>query len=203
MARATRRAIRKAERSGIRVRSLEGEAGLAGFVRLHQRLRKRKFRLLAQPPAFFAALAAHFEAVAGWHPLGAFLDDRLLAASIFLRWGDVLYYKFNASDPEALALRPNNLLIWAGMQLAHALGCRVLDLGPSDLDQPGLIRFKQGFGAAERDLRFLRWTPPGALAHEDPAPRRALGELARMFTAPEVPDELSGRAGATLYRFFA
>jgi hypothetical protein len=32
---------------------------------------------------------------------------------------------------------------------------RALDLGPSDDNQPGLIRFKREFGAAERELRFL------------------------------------------------
>ena len=40
-----------------------------------------------------------------------------------------------AVSQDALDDRPNDLLIWEGMELACALGCRQLDLGPSDDDQ--------------------------------------------------------------------
>jgi CelD/BcsL family acetyltransferase involved in cellulose biosynthesis len=203
LAPATRRAIRKAERSGVAVKPLLGAEGLRDFHRLHVGLRKAKYRLLAQPFAFFEAIAGRFGEIGAWHPLGAFLGDRLIAATIYLRWGDTLYYKFNASDLGALDVRPNTLLTWAGISLARSLGCRALDLGPTDDDQPGLIRFKRAFGAAERELRFLRYAPPGWQNPRGLAARQLLGEITRLLTAPEVPDEVSGRAGALLYRFFA
>ena len=167
-------AIRRAEGAGVEIRPLIGVEGLHGFLDLHAALRKRKYRLLAQP-ACSSRRSRHFAAVQGWHPLGAFIDGRLIAATIYLRWGDVLYYKFNASALDALAVRPNNLLIWAGAKLARSLGCRALDLGPSDDDQPGLIRFKRGFGAAERELTFFRWSPPGFSAERGAEVRRLLG----------------------------
>jgi len=199
----TRRAIAKAERAGVEVRPLEGEEGLSGFTGLHARLRKRKYRMLAQPRRFFANIAERFGAGGGWHPLGAWHGDRLLAATVYLRWGDTLYYKFNASDPDGLELRPNNLLVWAGVALAKELGCRALDLGPSDDDQPGLIRFKRAFGATERELRFLRWTPPGCRAETGKELRGVLGEVTRLLTAPSIPDDVTTEAGNTLYRLFA
>ncbi len=200
---ATRRALRKAERQGVSVRPLVGPEGARQFHELHVRLRKTKYRLLAQPVVFFEAIARHFSAVAGWHPLGAFLRDRLIAATIYLRWGDTLYYKFNASDLAALDVRPNTMLTWAGILHARAVGCRRLDLGPTDDDQPGLIRFKRSFGAAERELRFLRYTPPGWRDGRTADARRLLGQLTSLLTEPDVPDDVSGRAGALLYRFFA
>ena len=103
---------------------LEGVADLREFHRLHVALRKRKYRLLAQPPAFFEAIERRFSDIGGWHPLGAFLGERLIAATIYLRWRDTLYYKFNASDRDALGARPNDLLVWAGITLARRLGCR-------------------------------------------------------------------------------
>jgi CelD/BcsL family acetyltransferase involved in cellulose biosynthesis len=199
---ATRRALAKAERGGLVVRPLEGDEGLAAFVRQHVRLRKRKYRMLAQPPAFFAAIAARFRPLGRWHPLGVYRDGQLLAATIYLHWQDTLYYKFNASDLDHLEWRPNNMLVWGGLQLAHALGCRTLDLGPSDDDQPGLIRFKRDFGAHERELRFLKWAPADAAPDRSATLRRALGDLTQLLTAPEVPDEVTGAAGALLYRFF-
>jgi CelD/BcsL family acetyltransferase involved in cellulose biosynthesis len=203
LAPATRRALRKPERQGVSVRPLVGPEGVHQFRQLHVRLRKTKYRLLAQPPAFFEALARHFDGVGGWHPLGAFLDDRLIAATIYVRWGDTLYYKFNASDLAALDVRPNTLLTWAGIMHARALGCRRFDLGPSDDDQPGLIRFKRSFGAAERELRFLRYTPPGWSDARAVDARRLLGQLTSLLTEPDVPDDIAGRAGALLYRLFA
>jgi hypothetical protein len=199
----TRRAIAKAERAGVAVRPLEGDRELAGFMRLHAQLRKRKYRLLAQPPAFFGAIAEQFRAIDGWYPLGAYLGDRLLAATVYLRWGDTLYYKFNASDPEGLALRPNNLLVWAGLKLAVSLGCRALDLGPSDDDQPGLIRFKREFGATERELRFFKRTPEGYPGERGAELRPVLGEMTRLLTSPAVTDDVTAAAGAVLYRYFA
>jgi hypothetical protein len=196
---ATRRGITKAERAGVTIRPLESAEDYAG---LHMRLRKRKYRLLAQPPEFFQALQAEFSAVDGWLPLGAYLGDRLLAATVYLRWGDTLYYKFNASDPEGLAYRPNNLLAWAGIQLAQSLGCQVLDFGPSDLDQPGLIRFKEGFGTLRSTVQFLRWRPDDLALPTGKSIRNTLGEMTELLTRPEVPDEVTARAGALLYRFF-
>jgi len=74
-------------------------------------------------------------------------------------------------------MRPNNLLVWSSIELARSLGCRTLDFGPSDDDQPGLIRFKRQFGAAERELRFLRYIPPEWQDHRGDDMRRLLGEL--------------------------
>ena len=125
----------------------------------------------------------------------------MVAATIYLRWGDNLFYKFNASDPDALGSRPNNLLLWAGIELAATLGCRLVDLGASDDDQPGLIRFKRGFGADEREIRtFAVGNPLPPAAAQLAA---ILRELTERFTRPDVPDPVTEQAGAVLYRYFA
>jgi hypothetical protein len=200
---ATRRAIRKARKEGVVIRPIGPGSELAEFHRLHVALRKAKYRLLAQPLAFFEAIARRFAAAHGWYALGAWLGDRLIAGTIYLLWGDTLYYKFNASSLETLGVRPNSLLTWEGMELASALGCRRLDLGPSDDDQPGLIRFKRQFGAAERELQFLRLDPPGWDDGPAQGQKRILGEITAHMTRPEVPDDLTAQAGAQLYRHFA
>ena len=150
--------------------------------------------MLAQPSEFFAALSSRFRTVDGWHLLGAWHDEQLLAATLYLRWRDRLYYKFNASDADGLAFRPNNILVWAGVLLAKELGCSALDLGPSDDDQPGLIRFKRGFGPVERELRFLKWTPPGAPSEQGVELRGVLSEVTRLLASPAVPDDVTNSA---------
>lgn len=196
----TRRAVRKARREGVEVVARSDAAFVGQFRRLHTGVRSRKYRLLPQPRAFFAHLRRRFTAVDGWHPLSAVRRDSLVAATVYLRHGDTLYYKFNASDPTSLSMRPNDLLVWSGIELASRLGCSTLDMGASDDDQPGLSRFKRGFGAEEREIRRLVWGPPSA------TDGRWLGHLAEITarcTEPTASLELAEAAGDIFYRYFA
>jgi CelD/BcsL family acetyltransferase involved in cellulose biosynthesis len=197
----SKRAIRRSERLGLTVRPLAGDQDRADFHALHVGLRKSKYRLLAQSPLFFEALERRFQQLGAWKSLGAFLDSRMLAGTIYLHWGDTLYYKFNASLPDTARTRPNNRLVWEGMRLASELGCRYLDLGPSDDDQPGLIRFKRNFGAEQHELSFLRWTPTDWQDCQDR--RQLLTELTKALTETAVPSSITAQAGSVLYRFFA
>jgi len=195
---AARRAVRKAGREGLTVGIIE-DPHLEDFVRLHVALRKRKYRLLAQPPAFFEALRSRFRRIDGWYPLAAWYRGRIVAVTIYLRWGDTLYYKFNASDAQALCLRPNDMLLWEGIRLARALGCRVVDLGASDDDQPGLVRFKRRFADDERQITQLVSTPS---VRADRTAHLLLSRVTQFFTSPIVPDEVTRSAGAAWYRYF-
>jgi hypothetical protein len=201
MSSGTRRAVAKARREGVTIVERSDAAFVPLFLRLHTGVRKGKYRLLPQSLEFFLAIRKRFGAIDGWHPLVAMRDDEGLAATIYLRFGDTLFYKFSASDPATLGARPNDLLVWAGIELAARLECAHLDLGASDDDQPGLIRFKRGFGSVEREIQVLASGPPLPPAHAQF--RTMLGELTELFTAPWVPDVVTEQAGATLYRYFA
>ncbi|MBI2360515.1 MAG: GNAT family N-acetyltransferase, partial [Deltaproteobacteria bacterium] len=111
----TRRAIRKARREGVELRTMENRALVNEFHQLHLTVRKYKYRLLAQPCSFFEAIRRQFKEVDGWFPLAASHQGRTIAVTLFLRWKDTLYYKFNASRFEALHLRPNDFLLWEGI----------------------------------------------------------------------------------------
>ena len=196
-----RRAVGKARREGVTIVERADAAFVPSFMRLHTGVRKAKYRLLPQPRSFFFAIRAHFEPIGAWHPLVAIRDDKILAATVYLGCGDTLFYKFNASDPATLDARPNDLLVWAGIELAARLGCRCVDLGASADDQPGLIRFKRGFGGDEREIRVLASGPMLR-----PASARfgsVLSDLTERFTDPAVPDVLTEQVGAFVYRYFA
>jgi CelD/BcsL family acetyltransferase involved in cellulose biosynthesis len=198
-----RRAIRKALREGVRIEIGAGERFRRDFVRMHVAVRKHKYRLLAQPAAFFAAIERAFTAAGAWLPLAAFHNGRCIAATIFVGCGDTLYYRFNTSDRAALAVRPNDLLLWEGIRLARERGYRRLDLGRSDDDQPGLIRFKRQFGSVEEEIRLLRYLPPRYAGGREAAARRLLNAMTSLLTKPSIPDEIAAAAGSALYRYFA
>lgn len=197
-----RRAIRKARDAGVTVDAAEDERDLREFFELHLRVRKHKYRLLAQPYRFFQALWDGFLR----HDRGALIlarrDGEVVAGVLSLRWQDVLYYKFNASDPAHLDVRPNDLVVWELLRYAAERGCRALDLGLSAWDQEGLNRFKHKYATDERTIHLLRHTPAGSPSEREVEVRSLLDRLTGVFVGAQVPDQVTEEAGDALYRYF-
>jgi CelD/BcsL family acetyltransferase involved in cellulose biosynthesis len=175
-----RRAVRKAEKAGVAVRAASDVGDMRKFFELHLRTRKLKYSLLAQPWPFFEAIWNAFMEQGLGHLLLAEVDDQVIGGVVYLRWKDTLYYKFNASGAGALDLRPNDLIMWEGLGLAHEAGAAWVDFGVSDLDQEGLIRYKQKYATQEGEVlvlkRILDSDPPQAAA------RSVLGEVPHLLT---------------------
>lgn len=197
---AVRRAIRKAEKAGVVVREA-GHDDLRAFFEMHLHLRKYKYRLLAQPYAFFENIWQQLIAPGQGLLMVACADDRRIGYVMYLKWRDTLTYKFSVSAQDALAYRPTDLLIWEGVRYAHAQGFRWLDLGLSDWDQEGLVRFKRKFAPLEKTLSFLRYSPANP-AHDGPVLDGLLPRMTELFTDARVDDAITEEAGALLYRLF-
>lgn len=192
--------IAAARRNEVRVEVRADVEAMRTFHRLHLRLRKDKYRLLAQPIELFDRIWAAFAPTDAIRTVLAFRGDEPVAGAVYIVWNDVLYYKFGASLREHLALRPNELVMWNAMLFGIDRGLRLLDWGLSDLDQPGLVAYKRKWASTERRITYHR-TPGGAAAHEIEA-GRVLGQLTSLLTDERVPDDISRRAGEILYRYF-
>lgn len=197
----TRRHVGRCSRSPLVLRASSDREDLRDFFLLHLRVRKEKYRLLAQPYAFFEALWDGFVAKGDGTLIGAFDRDRLIAGALILVHGDTASYKFAASDPAYRRQGVNHAVADALLRWAAEHNLRRVDLGRSDLDQAGLLRFKEGLGARAIPLTVHYWAP----RHQpsDPTFASTLQSLTAALTAPEVPDHLTERAGSMLYRFFA
>lgn len=196
------RAIRKAQREGIRIVPAESERDLRAFFEMHLRIRKYKYGLLAQPFSFFQNIWRHFVEKEQGFLLLALNGERILAGDLFLEWKTNLYYKFNASVAEDLSHRPNDLLVWQAIQRAKLRGFTSLDLGLSDWDQNGLVRYKRKFGTAEKTISFLHHGPTNLPTAREKELRALLATLTSRFTDQLVPDPVTERAGEDLYRLF-
>ena len=197
-----RRAIRKAEQSGVIVRLAQSKKDLRRFFELHLGVRKYKYRLLAQPYYFFENIWREFVEADKGRLLIAIYQDKIVAGTLFLEWNNGLYYKFNASTQASLSYRPNDLLTWEGIKYGKAQGYRHLDFGLSDWDQAGLLRYKRKFATAEKTISFLKYDagvvptePQNQLLH-------LLPQLTELFTNETVSDEVTEKAGQVLYRYF-
>jgi CelD/BcsL family acetyltransferase involved in cellulose biosynthesis len=198
----THRAVRKSQREGLTVKVAESEQDLRAFFEMHLKVRKYKYGLLAQPYAFFQSIWRHFVEQHHGFLLLALSEGKIVAGDFFLDWKETLYYKFNASLPGDLSHRPNDLLIWEGIQHGKDLGLTYLDFGLSDIDQEGLIRYKRKFGTEEKTISFLQHSPNGGPSRAEKEIRELLGTLTNRFTDKLVPDLVTERAGEDLYRLF-
>jgi len=119
---------------------------------------------------------------------------------VFLECGDTLYYKFNASVERDGC--PNDLLVWEGIRIGQRRGLKLFDFGASDLDQPGLLRYKRKFATIERRIFRLQYKPEGYLDRRASAANEALKSITYLLTDPGVPDRITQAAGGDFYALF-
>lgn len=186
------RKIRRAERERLSYEVGVGESLIDRLYRLLQSTRARH-RLPPQPIEWFRNVVAC---------LGrnvririASKEGRPVAGILTVSQGKRLVYKYGASDAVWNHLGGTAMLLWEAIKEAKQSGCESLDLGRSDLDNPGLIAFKERWGA-ERTV-LTTWRTPSAAA----SPR---GERLAMQCAKGLFGRLPGfvqtLAGRLLYR---
>ena len=150
-----RRAVRKAEKSGITVSFESGKNAIETYFRLHC-LTRKKHGVPPQPFKFFEEIHRHIiEAGLGFIAL-ARMEGRVLAGAVFFHFAGRAVYKFGASDPARDFLRPSNLVMWSAIQRLASEGFRSLSFGRSSLHQDGLRRYKLGWGATEKSIHYLK-----------------------------------------------
>jgi CelD/BcsL family acetyltransferase involved in cellulose biosynthesis len=158
------RGIRKARSQGLESTVGQSRDDLATFSRLHVETRRR-LGVPVQPKRFLERLWARVLQPGLGFIVLARRAGQPIAGAVFLAWNGNLIYKFGASDPRYWELRPNNLVIWTGIEWACRRGFAQLDFGRSDLDNQGLRDFKARWGAIETPLvySYVGGGPPRAV----------------------------------------
>jgi Acetyltransferase (GNAT) domain len=155
-----RRAIRKAERSGVSAMARRTLEAVGDFYRLHVQTRRRH-GLPPQPASFFQNIYNEIINPGLGFTVIAERRSRPVAAAIFLQFGKNALYKYGASDERFQAFRANNLVMWEGIQFLACHGAEKLDFGRTECDNDGLRRFKLSWGAEEETIDYFRVDPSG------------------------------------------
>lgn len=196
-----KRNVAKGRRAGVTIEARTDDEALAMFFAMYARQRIRKFAALPQPYEFFRNIASAFFPDRGFILL-ALSQGRAIAALFVLRHRNRLYYKFGASDPGALDLRPNNVLMAHLVELARAHEIDRLDLGMTP-GEGGLARFKRSMGARELPCSTYSWSALEGADRAIAEKSKLIGEItAKLVAGDPDPDEAS-RYGAAFYRYFA
>jgi CelD/BcsL family acetyltransferase involved in cellulose biosynthesis len=190
----TQRAIRRAEREGLTYESGTSEPLLASFHGL-LRLARRRHGLPPQPLAWFRNLVASVGKELSIHV--ASKDGRPVAAILTLTFKKTMVYKYGGSDAAHHSLGGMPFLFWRAIESAKAEGIETLDLGRSDLDQPGLLAFKDHLGATRSTLTY--YTYP---ARRHAAVRAGALVAAARRVMSRLPDAALDLTGRLLYKHF-
>ena len=186
------RKIQRAEREGLSCAEGNSESLLQKFYSLLLQTRRRH-GLPPQPVQWFRNLIAC---------LGervririASKNDFPVAAILTLVHGKTLVYKYGCSDERFNKLGGTQLLFWKAIEDACADGLIAFDLGRSELDNTGLVRFKDRWGATRSTLHYYRCSLKPALLVARAWPLN----LAR-FCFSRIPNPFLAAAGRVLYR---
>jgi CelD/BcsL family acetyltransferase involved in cellulose biosynthesis len=186
------RRIAKAEREQLAYEAGSSEALVDDFYRLLL-ITRRRHRLLPQPRAWFDNLIRH---------LGQSVQIRVashegvpIAALLALRHRATVVYKYGCSDERFHHLAAMPFLFWKMIVENKATGAEEVDLGRTDLENQGLITFKDRFGTVRKELKYFRYpetfSANGGMVSHLSGGRRAFSLL---------PDALLRWAGRVAYR---
>ncbi len=186
------RKVRRAEREALVCESGNSERLLNAFYRLMVQTRRRH-QLPPQPILWFRNLAACMGDRLQIRV--AFKDGNEIASILTVQHKDVVVYKYGCSDTAFQNLGGTPFLFWKTIDEAKAAGLTCMDFGRSDADNPGLIAFKDRWGAKSSKLTYLRWSRKQVT---DGARRRSSSIVKQLFAL--MPDAVLQATGRILYR---
>jgi hypothetical protein len=155
-------AINKAARLGVYARPAETEAELHTWYWLYLETMRRN----VVPPRSYRFFLALWQLLRPRGMMQLLLAEqktktgtRIIAGSIFLRFGRTVSYAFNGSGLRDFPLRPNDVIQWEAINEARASGYRYLDFGEVPEGHDELAKFKSKWGATP--IRMHRYYCPG------------------------------------------
>jgi hypothetical protein len=193
-----RRAIRKAEKEGVKVEVTDTLEAVRTFYSLLCQTRKRH-GLPPQPFALFQNIHRHVLARKLGVLVLATFSGQPIAAGVYFGFGARATYKYGASDARFQHLRGNNLVMWEAIKWHAAQGFQNLHLGRTSLGNDGLRRFKLNWGAAEHPIQYVKYD----LRHDRFLADKDESDGWHNQVFRRLPLFISKMAGAALYRHWA
>ena len=115
------------------------------FYSLHLKTRK-KLGVPIQPKSFFNIIYDEIIKKELGFIVITYADSLPIGAGVFFGFEDVLTYKYSASDPEKLKLRPNHLMLWGAFQEGIKKGYKYFDFGKTEIQNEGLKEVQSRVG---------------------------------------------------------
>jgi hypothetical protein len=190
----TRRNIKKAVKEGVEIRISVSRDALEHFCRLNTITRK-KHGLPPQPGSFFQNIYDNLLSRDQGIVVLAVYRQKPIAGAIYLYFQKSAVFKYGASDPGFLYLRPNNLVMWEAVRWLIYKGIEKISFGRTDPDNKGLLQFKRGWGAVEGRINYFKFDLKTEVFVEAKSKQKSSYGLFRLTPVP-----LLRLLGTLLYR---
>jgi hypothetical protein len=153
------RRVQRAERAGVVERVGRSEGLLKDFYGLCLLTRQRQ-KLPPQPYKWFQNVVQYMGECLQIRT--AYKNDIPIASILTLRFRNTVYYKYGCSNTQFNHLGATPFLLWRAIWGAKSNGATEFDLGRTEMDNAGLIAFKNKWAPEPQTLTY--WKFPGSLA---------------------------------------
>jgi hypothetical protein len=147
-----RRDVRKAQRSGITIRTGDSMEGINIFYRLYLASMERNRAMAKYPLHWFEALYEIVTKKGSGVVLIAELNDVAIAGVVLIHSASSTHYFHNGSQYEFLKFCPNELLVHSSIENAVEKRISFFDFMGSDPKDLSLLRFKEKWGGQSLDV---------------------------------------------------
>lgn len=186
------RKIRRAEREKLSYETGRSEQLLDDFFRLLM-ITRRRHQLPPQPRSWFSNLL---------QCMGDKIEIRVarhngfpIAALLTLRHRSTVVYKYGCSDEHFHNLGAMPFLFWKLIEESKASKAEKIDFGRSDLNNSGLMTFKDRFGTTKKLLKYYRYPVTGTAERANEHASQTIRQIVSL-----LPDSVVCLAGKILYR---
>ena len=193
-----KRALKRAERERVTYEEGASTAHLGKFYALFL-MTRRKHQIPPPPLIWFRNLLACLGQ--GIKIRIASHDNVPIAGIITLSYKNTFYYKYGGMNRHSRNLGGNPFLMWHTIRDAKSQNAWKLDWGRSDLDNPGLIEFKDRWGTTRTTLTYYRH--PGSDRQGDNASGKSWKMAIAKGVFSRLPDKILIQAGNLLYKHMA
>jgi hypothetical protein len=148
-----KRRVKAAEKAGVTIRAVEDCAGVREHVRLiEETFERRKERGETVPEEIDPAPLEAFVESGAARIYQASLAGRVLSSILVLRSPAAGYYQTAGNSPEGLSAGASHVLVYRVALMLRSESAEFFNLGGVSEHNPGLVRFKESFGAKAVEL---------------------------------------------------
>jgi len=152
----TKRNIKKAIQNGVQVKIQNSLDSVKEYYRLNCITRK-KHGLPPQPFYFFKKIHEYIISQNKGFVVLATHQEKVIAGAVFFQFAHQAIFKYGASNPKYLNLRPNNLVMWEAIRWYCRKGYKIFNFGRTEFEHKGLLQFKRGWGTEEEILNYYKY----------------------------------------------
>ena len=151
-----KRKIKRAAKSGIKIKIDYSLTALKAYYDLHCMTRKRQ-GVPPQPFSFFQNVYHHIISKDKGAIILASLDNAYIAGSIYFHFKKKAYYKYGAFDTKYDYLSPSYFVMWEAIKIYAQNGYESLCFGRTEPENKGLLQYKASWGCSSKIIKYYKY----------------------------------------------